>query len=157
MQHQLHPACFVEEPLEHEALLGGDGAQDYTRRSQVLDDGARTGFTETDRVHQPLCRCCRIIQPVGHILAQPGDFFRQLIGAARRLAEPERQRRRLAFGIGHAHLTRLHLHDLVRHVPQLEDVARHALDREVLVQRPHERLGRLENHAIVAQIRDCAA
>ena len=104
VQHQLHPACFIEEPLEHQDLLGGDGTEDLPCRGEILDNRARARLVDPDRVHQPLYRCCRIIQPVGHILAQPGDFFRQLVGAAGRLADPERQRRRLAFGIGHAHL-----------------------------------------------------
>src|SRR3989442_6801240 len=47
-----------------------------------------------------------------------------------------------SLGIGHAHLTRFDFDDLVGRVAQLKDVARRTLDREILVQRADERVGR---------------
>ena len=44
MQHQLHAPCLVEEPLEHQALLGGDGAKDHARRREIFDDQTRAGL-----------------------------------------------------------------------------------------------------------------
>jgi hypothetical protein len=54
-----------------------------------------------------------IVEPVGDILPQARHFLRQLVGAPRRFAEPEGQRRRLPLGIGHANLPRLDFDDLV--------------------------------------------
>jgi len=77
-----------------------------------------------------------IVQPVGDVLPESGHFLRQLVRAPRRFAEPEGQRRWLSLGICHANLPRLDFDDLVRRVAELKDVARRALDREVLVNVP---------------------
>ena len=60
---------------------------------------------------------------------------RQLARARRRLAEPERDRRRRAVRVLDAHPARLDAPDAPRVVAEQEDVAAHALDREVLVDR----------------------
>ncbi len=49
------------------------------------------------------------------------------------------------------------LQDAPRRVAELEDVARHALDGEVLVERADERVVRLEDDAVVGDLRDRAA
>jgi hypothetical protein len=56
-----------------------------------------------------------------------------------------------------AHDARLHAEDAPRGVPQLEDVAAIRLDREVLVQGSDRRSLRLEEHAVLAGVRDRAA
>src|SRR5436189_143790 len=52
------------------------------------------------------------------------------------------------------HLARLDLANEIGGVAELEDVARHALDREVLVERADERVGGLEHHPVVADVGD---
>ena len=59
--------------------------------------------------------------------------------------------------IGHSDDARADARDLPRHVPELEDVAGEAFDREILVQRSDERVFRLEQHAIVGDFRDRAS
>ncbi len=71
-------------------------------------------------------------------------------------AEPERDRRRLALRVDDPHLARLDLPDQVGGVAQLEDVARHALDREVFVERADEGVRRLEQDAVVTDVGDRA-
>ena len=74
------------------------------------------------------------------LLAQLAHRARELIAARGRLAEPERDRRRRALRVGHAHGAGGDLQDLPRRVAELEDVARGALDGEVLVERADERV-----------------
>src|SRR2546427_1401624 len=72
----------------------------------------------------------------------------------RRLAEPEGNRWWLALGVDDAHLARLDFLDQIGPVAQLEDVARHTLDGEILVERSDEGLRRLEDHPVVADVRN---
>src|SRR5262249_21644045 len=81
--------------------------------------------------------------------AQIGYLSRQLVAAGRRLTKPEGDRRRRTVRITNAHGSGHDLRDLPRGVAQLKDVARHALDGEVLVERADERLLRLEDDAVV--------
>ena len=157
VENELHPPRFVEEALQYERLLRRNDAKDLPAGGQVFDDLARAGLAHADRLDQPANRLRRIVQPVRDILPQPRNLFGELARAARRLADPERQRGRLPLRVRYAHLPRLDLHDLVRGVAQLEDVAGHTLDRKVLVQRADERLCRLEDHAVVAQVGNRAA
>src|SRR2546422_605848 len=87
-------------------------------------------------------------------LSQPGHFLRQLRRTTRRLAEPEGNRWWLALGVDDAHLARLDFLDQIGPVAQLEDVARHTLDGEILVERSDEGLRRLEDHPVVADVRN---
>src|SRR5690606_15831824 len=75
----------------------------------------------------------------------------------RRLAQPERDARRLALGVLHSDLARFHPQDAVAGIAQLEHVAGHALDREVLVDRADEARLRLQHDRIVAGFGDRAA
>src|SRR2546426_12359207 len=65
------------------------------------------------------------------------DFLRQFGRARRRLAHPERDRRRQPLRVLHTDLAGLDPRDPVGGVAELEDVARHALDREVLRSEEH--------------------
>ena len=65
--------------------------------------------------------------------------------------------RRRALRVGDAHDAGPDLQHPPRRVAELEDVAGHALDREVLVQRADERVVRLEHDAVVGDLGDRAA
>ncbi len=91
------------------------------------------------------------------LLAQACDRERQLVAAPRRLAEPERDGGRRALGVLHAHAAGFHLQDAVAGVAQLEDVAREALDGEVLVDGADAVGLRLEHHGVVAGLGNRAA
>ena len=54
-------------------------------------------------------------------------------------------------------LTARDLQNEPRGIAQLKDIARVALDREILIERADERVVRLEDHAIVGNLRDGAA
>ena len=90
-------------------------------------------------------------------VAQPRHRVRQLVGARRRFAEPERNRRRLALRILDAHAARLDAPDPVRGVAELEHVAGEALDGEVLVDGADELPGRLEHDFVVGGVGNRAA
>ncbi len=135
---QLHAARLVEEAFQHHTLQRRENAQRTLRGGQVLDQlprargrdrrhGSRLPVPrrgEPHLVHQPTRRGLRIVQAALQVGPQLGDRPGQLRRAARRLAEPERDRRRLAPGVLHAQPTRLDPHDPPRQVTQLEDVAR---------------------------------
>ena len=158
VQHELHPSRFVEEPLEHEGLLGRDDTEDLLGRAQVLDHLARRRLREPrHRAREPGDRGERIVEAVRDVLPQARHLLRQLRRARRRLAQPERNAGRLAVRVHHPHLAGLDLADEIGGVAELEDVARHALDREVLVQGADEGLGRVEDHAIVPDVGDRTA
>ena len=76
VQDQLHPARLVEEPLQDQAFLRGDRAENDAGRAQILDDRARARFVHADRVDQPLDRGGRVVQAVRDVLPQPRHFFR---------------------------------------------------------------------------------
>ena len=90
------------------------------------------------------------------VLAQARHRGGQLVAARRRLAEPERHRRRHAPGVLHEHLVGLDLLHAVRGVAELEDVAGHALEGEVLVDRADAEALRLQHHVVVELVRDHA-
>ena len=155
VQHELHPACLVEEPLDHDRLLRRDHAEDLLRGSEILDHLARGGLREPrDLATHPRHGRLGIREPIGDVLAQPRHGLRQLRRARRRLADPERDGRRLPLRVHDPHLARLDLANEIGGVAELEDVARHALDREVLVERADERVGGLEHHPVVADVGD---
>src|SRR5690606_689234 len=106
------------------------------RAGEVVDQLADRGFVETERVAQPgfgTGDAVRGIEPVRDFLAQARHGSGQLVGPPRRLAEPERDRRRSALRILDAYAPAFHAQDPVRRIAELEDVAGDALDREILV------------------------
>ena len=82
--------------------------------------------------------------------------LRQFIASSWRLAEPEGNRRRSALRVGHADDAARDLEDPPGRIAQLKDVPGIRLDGEVLVQRPDEGVLRLEDDAIVGDLRDGA-
>ncbi len=91
------------------------------------------------------------------LAAQVRDLVGQLARARRGLAEPERDRRRLAVRVLDEHLARLDAADLPRGVAELEDVARGAVDREVLVDLADLGLVGELHHRVVVVVGDRAA
>ncbi|MCY1350371.1 hypothetical protein D9M69_366010 [compost metagenome] len=96
-------------------------------------------------------------QPPLDLLAQARHARRQLVGAPRRLAEPERDGRRHAVGILDAHPPRLDAQDAVGLVAELEHVAGQALDGEILVDRADALPLGFEQHRVVAGLGNGAA
>src|SRR4029078_11483836 len=90
-------------------------------------------------------------------LAQARNGVGKLGRARGGFAEPERNRGWCALGVLDAHAPWLHLADHIALVAELEDVARHALDREILVDRPDAEAVRLEQHPAVGEVRNGAA
>ena len=85
------------------------------------------------------------------------DLGRQLGGARRRLARPERHRGRRVAGVAHAHHAGFDPPDLPRVRAEQEDVAGHRLDGPVLVDGADERVVGLGDDAVVADLGDGAA
>src|SRR5512138_3240652 len=92
-----------------------------------------------------------------HFAAQPRHRSRQLVCASWRFPKPEWNRRRFAMRVLHAHDTPLYTDDAIRGIAQLEDIARHALDCEVLIDGSDEMSVRLEHHLIIGCVRNRAA
>ena len=85
------------------------------------------------------------------------NFARELIGAPRRFAIPERNGWRRAVRILHANAARFHAPDAPGRGAQQEDVARQALDGEIFVQRSDRRAFGFGDHQIVGGLRNGSA
>ena len=145
VQHQLHAARLVEEPLEHERLLRRDGAERAPAFGEVRHAAARPPrgvrpVSATSHVGRPTGRRRRAVdrhRARRSLTARDSSSLRAgaspsqngMVGGA-----PLR--------VGDAHGAARDLQDPPRRVAELEDVAGGALDREVLVQRADERLVR---------------
>ena len=94
----------------------------------------------------------RIVEPRLDVFAQPRHRRRKLVGAARRFAEPERNRRRLALRVVDANAPGFDPQDPIRRVAELEDVPGEALDREILVDGADELARGLEHDVVVGGV-----
>ena len=160
MDDELHAADLVEEALEHDRVLRRQAAERRVRRGEILDQLLRGGRVDADLVDQPAQGARRRPggrQARGDLGAQARHRRRQLVAAPGRLAEPERNGRRRAVRVLDPHHAALDAQDAVALVAELEDVAGHALDREVLVQRADDVVLGLEQHLVVGVVGDGAA
>ncbi len=130
---ELHPARLVEEALRHERPLRRDGAERGARRRDVVDDLPRAGGRHGALRLEPGRRAGAVVEAPLELLAQPRDLGGELPAAAGRLGDPERDAGRGAVRVLDAHRPGFHPADAPRRVPEQEHVARHRLDREVLV------------------------
>ena len=156
---EVRVAGLVEEALEDHALRRRQHAERRLRRAEVVDELLRCALAEPELVDEPAQRAlgAAAVEQLGERLVQPADGRRQLVAAARRFAEPKRNRRRLAVRIRDVDLARLDLLDAIRRVAELEHVAGHALEREVLVQRADRQLARQQHDFVVELIGNGAA
>ena len=159
VHHQLHAAGLVEEPFEDEAVERGHRAEHRAADGEVVDQHRRGFGPDARSVHEPGPRAVGVAagEELVDPLAERRDLGRQLVGARRRLAHPERNRRRGVAGVAHADHARLDAADLPRVRAEQEDVARHRLDRPVLVDGADEGVVGLGDDAIVAVLGNRAA
>ena len=160
MDDQLHAADRIEKSLENNRLAGRQGAERQIGRGQVFDELDCRRLGDAGLCDQPANRrpAGRIhCQMLGDCAAQARDRQRQLVGAPGRFAEPERDRRRHAVRILDTHSAPLDAQDAISVVAELKDVAGHALDREILVDRADDLVFRFEHDLIVGGVGDRAA
>ena len=155
---QVHAAGLVEEALEDDRFARRHGAQGQSCRDQILGDllaprARQIAVSSCSQAPTPARSRCRSSMPSRSALTER----RELVGARRRLAEPERDARRLALGVRDPHHAGLDAQDAPRDVAELEDVARHALDGEVFVHGTDRRSFGLEHDLVVEVVRDRAA
>ena len=156
VDHQLHAARLVEEPLGYDAALGG-------RRSQYAhplgDVGRRLlGGIPRDAggVREPALSVAGVDAAV-ELFPEIGDLVGQLGSAARRLADPEGDRWRRSLGVLDPDPAALDAANPPRGVAQEEDVAPHTLDGEIFVDGAHEGVLRLGDDVVVGVVGDSAA
>ena len=159
MDDQLGAAGFVEESLQRDVLLGGQHAEAGQLRGRIFDDLRSGGGAQRESVAQPAQRGIAALgfQPRLQLRTQPRHRLRQFDAAARRFAQPERDAGRQALRILHPHLARLDAQDAITGIAELEHVAGHALDREILVDAADDDRLRLQQHAVVADVGNGAA
>jgi hypothetical protein len=159
VDHEMRVARLVEKPLEDHAPGARQCAERGLRCAEVLDDllGGRRVETELRREPSDGPARSNLVDELGERVVEPADRARELVRAAESLAEPERDRRRLALRVRDVNLARLDLLDAIRRVAELEDVARHALEREVLVQGSDGRLARQQHDVVVELVGDRTA
>ena len=154
---QLHAAGLVEEPLRDQRALGRKRSQGCAGRAQIPDDLFRACLRNGAVANEEFFGAGRLVEERLDLLAQPRHFLRQLGSAPRRLAVPERQRRRRAVRVLHPHPPRLDPPDLPALVAEQEDVAGHALDGPVLIDLADgDSLG-LRHHRVLRRVRDRSA
>ena len=157
MDHQVRVAHLVEEAFEHNLPSAGQHAQGGLGRRQVQRELLRRRGRQVQVVLQPAFAGRHALVEMGVCgLANPRHRLAQFVGAAQALAEPEWHRGRLPLGVLHHHLAGLHLGDAVRHIAELEDVARQALEGEVLVEGAHAVPIRQQHHVVVELVGDHA-
>ena len=154
---ELHPAAVVEEALEDDVLTRRHDTDRVLLRAHVADDLLGCLLGQPGLVSQPRDRVFLILELSCDGPPQLRHLIRKLGRARRRLAKPERDRRRQPVRVVHAHDARLDAPDAPRGCAEQEDVARHAFDGEVFVQRADEHAVRLGQHPVVRNVRDCAA
>ena len=157
MDDQLHAAGFVEEALEHERVEGRQNPQRGVTRGQVFDQLLGGGLDDPGLVDQPAHDVLASLasrEASGDLSPQPRHRLRQFVGAARRLAEPERDGRRHPRRVLDAHGAALHALNAISGVAELEDVAGHAFDREILVDRADDLIFGFEQYLIVGIVGD---
>ena len=158
MDDQLHPAGLVEEPFHHQLVQRGGNPERGATHREVVDDHPGGVGTDAGVGGEPTAGGVRIAG--GEVLIDPGpkigDLGRQLVGARRRLAGPERHRRWRVARVAHPHNARLDLTDLPRVGAEQKDVTRHRLHRPVFVDRADEGVVGVGHHAKVADVGDGA-
>ena len=160
MDDELHAARLVEEALEDDRLLRRQRAKRGEARGEIFDELLGRGRDDADFARRASDgRVARTVgaQPRRDLGAQARDGGGKRVRSARRFAEPERNGRRLALGVLDAHRAALDALDAIGRVAELEDVARHALDGEILVDAADDVVLGLEQHLIVGGVGDGAA
>src|SRR5208283_5887170 len=136
MDDELHAAGLVEEALQHHRILRRHAAERRNGGGEILDKLLRGGRLDADDIYQPGQRSLAGwigAQPRPNVAPQARDRGGQLVGAARRLAQPERDIGRLAMSVLDPHGPAFDPLDAVRRIAELEHVALHALYGEVFV------------------------
>ena len=137
---ELHAAGLVEEALGDQRVLRRQRAEHGHRLAGVGHHLLGAGGADAALLAEP-ARERRAVVEAGEDRARSSATAADSSRVrARRLAEPERDGRRRALGVGDAHAPLLDAVDPPRAVAEQEDVARHALDGEVLVDGADETL-----------------
>ena len=149
VNHQLRTAAFVEKPLGHHPVGGGNHAQHPLSFDQIGHQLTRylrryPGFGD-----HPRRGVLRIVQEPVDAVPKLRDLVGEFPGAARSLAQPEGDGRQIALGVFDPDPSAFHPAHLPRSIAQQEDVAGHALDGEVLVYRADESPFRVGHHIVI--------
>ena len=149
MNDELHAAGFVEEALEHDRVERRQAAE----RRACRRSGTGRSATRLPRRDRRSRSTTRERRRRGSLPSRCSISLRRRetaadssIAAARRLAQPERNRGRLAVRILDAHRAALDAQDSIRGIAELEHIALQALDGKVLVHGADEMAFRLEHH-----------
>ena len=92
------PPALVEEALEHDRRLRRQRAERSARDGEIVDQlrgRVRRDAGIVGKLRDGQRPVARLVDTRDHLVAQSRHGVRQLVGAAGRLAEPERNRRRL--------------------------------------------------------------
>ena len=159
VQHELHAAGVVEEPLEHERVEGGHRAQHRAAAREVVDDHHRGLAGDAGDLAQPPARAVGVAEREELVDACPQlrHLGREFGRPRGRLTQPERHGGRRVAGVADAHDAGFDVADLPRVRAEQEDVAGHRLDGPVLVDRADEEVVGSATHAVVADLGDRAA
>ncbi len=155
VQDQLHPAALVEEALRDQRPVRRHDAEDLLAGAHVRHGLFGAGGIERALFLQPRDR--RFVGALVDRDANRADLARQLDRAPSPFSVPKRDRGRRAVRIFDAHDARLDAPDLPRVRAQQEDIAGHAFDGKILVERTDHVPLRLDDDVEVRSVGDSAA
>ncbi len=155
MDHQLHSTAFIEKSFGDDSIFAGHRTERaLDRREYIRRLVRRRDDRASIRVHQHRYADRRD----SAISSRRRDTsVRKLARAAGRFAAPERNRRRRAMRIFHAHAAGLDAADTPGRRSEQKHIAGHALHREIFVERSDHRAFRLHHHLILRRFRNRAA
>ena len=154
------PASSKKRSKTTSSIVGTIAEGVALRRHVGRELRGRRRAASAHSAREPRARVLARVEPGDDVGAQPAHLGRELPGARRAprrartgstAAGPARPRR------ARTPRARLDAPDAPRVRPEDEHVARHALDRPVLVDRADERLVRVEHDAVVGDVGDRAA
>ena len=155
VDHELHPARLVEEPLDNHGALARHGAQRGPASGEIADELVGAAGLETRSGAQLVAGLLR--RAFVHPFAEFRHPHAQFGGPPRRLSPPEGNRRRCALGVLDPDLSFGDPPDPPGGGPEQEDVAPVALDGEVLVELADDPVLGFGDHLILRRLRDRSA
>jgi hypothetical protein len=157
MDDEVRIAHLVEKALHDDGVQRGQRAQRGVRHGEVVRKLLRGCVRQAERGFQPAFNGVQAIgQTLLHFPGEGRNGRAQLFAAARCLADPERNRWRLAARVFDVDLAGLDLGDAVRRIAELKDVAGYALKREVLADAADAVLVGQQHHAVIELVRNDA-
>lgn len=157
MEDELHAPGLIEKALGDDRVEGRHGAERGQGGADVVKDLGGSSRVDAGCGEEPGGRACRVATTDGDLVPQLRHCRRELRCAGGSFAEPKRDRRRGALGVGDSYSAGLHAADSPRAVPEEEDVPGQTFHGEVLVHSSHENSRWILDDVVIRRVRNRTA